>query len=71
MLLQVQTFGPPAEERAHGSVSMKTYYNYFVAGGGYVLLVFSVFIFIIGEVRHKSVSEVNFFMFYLLFCAIL
>ena len=59
MLLQVQTFGPPAEERAHGSVSMKTYYKYFVAGGGYILLAFSVFVFIIGEVRHSSVSKIG------------
>ena len=51
MFLPFQTFGPPSEERAHGSVSMKTYYRYFVAGGGYLLLAFSVFIFIIAEVQ--------------------
>lgn len=59
MFVQVQTFGPPSEERAHGSVSMKTYYKYFVAGGGYILLAFSVFIFIVAEVYHTVLVVVQ------------
>ena len=58
MFLQIQTFGPPSEERAHGSVSMKTYYRYFVAGGGYILLAFSVAIFIIAEVHLYTIQVV-------------
>ncbi|XP_064381882.1 ATP-binding cassette sub-family C member 4-like isoform X1 [Halichondria panicea] len=30
--------GPPSEERAHGTVSMKTYYKYFRAGGNFLFL---------------------------------
>ena len=61
LYVQPQTFGPPAEEKAHGSVSMKTYYKYFVAGGGYVLLAFTVFIFIIAEVdAHYTVNDLIF-----------
>ena len=26
----------PAEEHAHGNISVKTYFKYFVAGGGYI-----------------------------------
>ena len=37
---------------------MKTYYKYFVAGGGYALLAFSVFVFIIAEVC----SEIGYMM---------
>ena len=51
MFISTQTIGPPAEETAHGSVSMKTYFQYFVAGGGYVLTVFLAFIILIAEVH--------------------
>ncbi|XP_019850009.1 PREDICTED: multidrug resistance-associated protein 4-like isoform X2 [Amphimedon queenslandica] len=36
----------PAEERAHGTISLKTYVNYFVAGGGYAFnfIILSLFI---------------------------
>ena len=41
----------PEEEKAHGSVSMATYYRYFLAGGTHIFLFFVTIIFIIGEVR--------------------
>ena len=34
----------PEEERAHGSVSFSTYYQYFKTGGGYLFTLF-VFVF--------------------------
>ena len=40
----------PAEERAHGRISMKTYYHYFKAGGGYVFTFIVLVIFILCEV---------------------
>ena len=38
--------GPPSEERAHGTVSMKTYYRYFSAGGNFLFL-FAIFVFLL------------------------
>ncbi len=38
--------GPPSEERAHGTVSMKTYYKYFRAGGNFLFL-FAIFVFLL------------------------
>ena len=40
----------PEEEKAHGSISMATYYRYFLAGGSYIFLFFVTIIFIVGEV---------------------
>ncbi|XP_019860364.1 PREDICTED: multidrug resistance-associated protein 4-like [Amphimedon queenslandica] len=39
----------PAEERAHGNISVKTYFNYFLAGGGYIFTIFVLIIFAITE----------------------
>ena len=41
----------PQEDKAHGSVSLKTYCLYFIAGGGYALLPFLVFLFLLAEVH--------------------
>ena len=40
----------PNEERAHGTVSVKTYAQYFIAGGGYFFTILVVAIFILSEV---------------------
>lgn len=48
--LQDTTYELPPEEKAHGSVTMATYYNYFLAGGNYLFLLATVVIFILGEV---------------------
>ena len=40
----------PAEERAHGKISLKTYYNFFRAGGNVVFIFFVLFVFIFAEV---------------------
>lgn len=40
----------PQEDKAQGSVSLKTYCLYFIAGGGYVLLPFLVVVFLLAEV---------------------
>lgn len=45
------------EERAHGTVSLKTYYEYFKAGGGHVftLFVLGLFIFVeVGIMKYQS-----------------
>uniref|UniRef100_A0A1X7VQK3 Uncharacterized protein n=1 Tax=Amphimedon queenslandica TaxID=400682 RepID=A0A1X7VQK3_AMPQE len=39
----------PAEERAHGTVSGKTYFKYFIAGGGYVFTAIIILIIILTE----------------------
>ena len=52
---QAQTFAPPAEEKAHGSVSMKTYFRFFVAGCGYVLLIVLSLLFVIAQVSSLCV----------------
>ena len=49
-LQQDKLYGPPPEERGHGTVSLKTYYHYFRAGGGYGWLSAVIFVFILGEV---------------------
>ena len=46
----------PQEDKAHGSVSLKTYCLYFIAGGGYALLPFLVFLFLLAEVREVDDS---------------
>ena len=40
----------PAEERAHGTVSGKTYFKYFIAGGGYVFTAIIIVIIMLTEV---------------------
>ena len=40
----------PPEERAHGTVSGKTYFRYFTAGGGYVFTAIIILIIILTEV---------------------
>ncbi|XP_019852693.1 PREDICTED: multidrug resistance-associated protein 4-like, partial [Amphimedon queenslandica] len=42
------------EERAHGSLSMKTYIHYFIAGGGYIFTPIVVAIFILTQVNIVS-----------------
>ena len=44
------SIAPPAEEKAHGSISTKTYVRFFQAGGNYFALLMLVVSFIIGEV---------------------
>ena len=39
-----------AEERGHGKISMKTYFEYFKAGGGYVFTICVLVLIIISEV---------------------
>ena len=40
----------PAEERAHGSIGMKTYYKYFTVHRGHLLTLLVMVVFIMGEV---------------------
>ena len=40
----------PVEERAHGTISLKTYYQYFKAGGGHIFTAVVLLVFIITEV---------------------
>lgn len=53
-LIPFQTLAnaPPAEEKAHGSITMATYYCYFRAGGSYLFLLLIFVVFIMGEVCH-------------------
>ena len=44
------TNAPVAEEKAHGRISMATYYRYFKAGGNYLLLAIVLIVFLMGEV---------------------
>ena len=46
----VQGQQPPAEERAHGSISMKTYYRYLTTQRGHLLTLLVIVVFIAGEV---------------------
>ena len=39
-----------AEEKAHGRISMATYYHYFRAGGNYLILAIVLVVFLMGEV---------------------
>ena len=39
-----------AEEKAHGRISMATYYRYFRAGGNYLILAIVLVVFLMGEV---------------------
>ena len=47
--------GPPSEERAHGTVSLKTYYKYFRAGGNCLFLLVFVVILFVAEVSPFSI----------------
>ena len=47
---QHYTNAPVAEEKAHGRISMATYYRYFKAGGNYLLLAIVLIVFLMGEV---------------------
>ena len=49
--------GQPAEERAHGRITMKTYYRYFTTEGGHLLTLLTLVVFIAAEVT--SVDGVN------------
>ena len=40
----------PAEERAHGTISTKTYFQYFIAGGGYVFTIIVLTFLVLTEV---------------------
>ena len=44
----------PPEDKAHGSVTMMTYVRYFMAGGGYFLLLFVMVVFVLGEVNTRG-----------------
>lgn len=44
------TSQPAKEARSVGTVSLKTYYNYFKAGGGILLLILTLLIMALGEV---------------------
>ena len=46
----------PDEERAHGTISMKTYYQYFKAGGGHVFTAVVLLVFIITEVVFITIT---------------
>ena len=46
----VHEMSVPNEERAHGTVSVKTYAQYFIAGGGYFFTILVIAIFIFSEV---------------------
>ena len=50
----------PAEERAHGNISVKTYFKYFVAGGGYI---FTSIVFIVFAFTEVSCCKLIFFNF--------
>ena len=40
----------PTEDKAQGSVSTKTYYHYFIAGGSYIGVLILLFFFVMTEV---------------------
>ena len=46
----VHEMSVPNEERAHGTVSVKTYAQYFIAGGGYFFTILVIAVFIFSEV---------------------
>ena len=51
MMLRMQlSTSVPDEEKAHGSVSMKTYIKYFLAGGNCLVLFLVLVFFLTGEV---------------------
>ena len=48
---------PVDEEKAHGILTMKTYYKYFTAGAYIPVLVLLAAIFIMGEVHNYMYSD--------------
>jgi ATP-binding cassette subfamily C (CFTR/MRP) protein 4 len=40
----------PLEDKVHGSVTIKTYYQYFMAGGGYIGCLLTITAFLLAEV---------------------
>ena len=38
------------EERGHGRITMKTYYHYFIVGGGYTFTLIVILVFLSTEV---------------------
>ena len=46
----------PVEDKAQGSISFKTYYKYFTAGGGYVVNLILIVVFFMTEVRDIDTS---------------
>ena len=44
------TNAPVGEEKAHGTLSMATYYHYFRAGGNFLVLIIVLVVFLMGEV---------------------
>ena len=49
----------PDEERVHGTVSVKTYLQYFIGGGGYLFNLFVLAIFVVSEVSFYIVSALD------------
>ena len=50
------------EERSHGTISLKTYYHYFKAGGGYVFTIIVLAIFVVMQVRavYKCTNNISY-----------
>ena len=48
---QDNTLAPPPEEKAHGTVSTRTYIQYLRAGGSYLLLLLVILALVLGQVR--------------------
>ena len=49
---------PPEEERAHGRITMKTYYKYFTTERGHLFTLLMVVTFVLAEVREHTCSLV-------------
>ena len=54
----------PLEDKVQGSVTFRTYYKYFIAGGGYVLNCILILFFLMAEVRgidhdYSVLQEIN------------
>ena len=47
------------EERAHGRITMKTYYHYFITGGGYIFTLIFILIFLSTEVINASSQSLS------------
>ena len=55
----VAVMGQPAEERAHGRITMKTYYQYFTTGGGHLFTLLVLVVFILAEVRSSCLHCID------------
>ena len=60
----VQGQQPTAEERAHGSINMKTYYRYLTTERGHLLTLLVIVAFLVGEVCDSNIVDVNEFKIY-------